>query len=69
MTLSTVALFCLLVWLLLTNLLLHSFAGSATDITVNKIDKLTSEIKQPDDAVFNDKSINPTVRTVIGGKE
>lgn len=38
------------------------------DAKVYTIDKITSDVTEPDPEVFNDKAINPTVQTVIGGE-
>lgn len=35
--------------------------------TVKTIDPITSNVTQPDPAVFNKKAINPTVEVIIGG--
>ena len=38
-----------------------------TGVKVKTIDAISADVKAPDPAVFNDKAINPTVKTVIGG--
>ncbi len=35
-------------------------------VSVPTVDPITAEIDEPDPAVFNQKAINPTVKTVIG---
>jgi cytochrome bd-type quinol oxidase subunit 1 len=37
-------------------------------VEVQTIQPISADIEQPDEAVFNDKAINPTVKTVIGGE-
>lgn len=37
-----------------------------SDTTVETVEVLTADIKQPDPAVFNDKAINPAVSIKIG---
>ena len=36
-------------------------------VKVKTVEAISSEVIPPDSAVFNDKAINPTVQTVIGG--
>lgn len=36
-------------------------------VNVKTIDTISADITDPDPAIFNDKAINPTVKTVIGG--
>lgn len=36
-------------------------------VKVKTIDAISSEVTPPDTAIFNEKAINPTVKTVIGG--
>ncbi len=38
----------------------------AEGVKVKKAEKLSGEVVDPDSSVFNDKAINPTVKTVIG---
>lgn len=38
-----------------------------TGVQVDKIDSITEEVVEPDSTVFNDKAINPTIQSVIGG--
>ena len=37
------------------------------DAKVYTIEKIDSEVAYPDPAVFNEKAINPTIQSVIGG--
>lgn len=38
-----------------------------TGVEVDVIDEIDSTVTDPDPAVFNDKAINPTIKSVIGG--
>lgn len=38
-------------------------------VTVKTADPITSNVTQPDPAVFNKQAINPTVEVIIGGNE
>lgn len=42
--------------------------GSATpeNVTVKTVEKISSEVTQPDSTVFNADAINPTVEVIIG---
>ncbi len=41
---------------------------NAQSIKVKTIDKMTSDVTQPDKTVFNKDAINPTVEVIIGTK-
>ena len=40
---------------------------SEDGVKVKTVQKIESNVKEPDPRVFNDQAINPTVETVIGG--
>ena len=48
-----------------------SLFGGKTEagVTVQTIDPITSEIKQPDAAIFNKDAINPSVRVDVNGTD
>lgn len=49
--------------LVLTQML---FGGGKKELTAQKVDRISSEFKQPDKAVFNNQAINPTQLIQIG---
>lgn len=54
----------ILVAYIVMNSLLSGF--KATPVKVKTMDSISSEVTQPDPAVFNSKAINPTVQVNIG---
>ena len=40
---------------------------SETGVKVDTVEKISSDVDDPDTNVFNEDAINPTVETVIGG--
>ena len=36
-------------------------------VQVKTIDRITTEVEEPDSSVFNSNAINPTVEVIIGG--
>ena len=55
------------------SVLIAYFAGKAligdarsTSVKVKVADAITSNVKEPNPTVFNDKAINPTIEVIIG---
>jgi hypothetical protein len=48
----------------------NSILGGAQNeaVTVKTIDAITSDVVEPDERIFNQDAVNPTVEVVIGGE-
>lgn len=57
--------------ILVTGMVINSIAGNPDEKTktIKVIDPVMSNFAEPSAEIFNDKAINPTIKSVIGGDE